>query len=134
MYERSEFGGGWGDARPYMHGLYRRLAGIAVAAMPNPGPQRAVDGVSGGRGIDDTSGHDDEALRATAAEFVQASDAIHETHGSTAVHGGIGGSTVTAHCAYVCDHPGHVIAQDRFDKARYELGAALVAARSGGTR
>jgi hypothetical protein len=31
--------------------------------MPNPGPQRAVDVVSGGGGIDDTSGHDDEALR-----------------------------------------------------------------------
>jgi hypothetical protein len=53
----------WDDETESVRDLFRGYARAAVAAMPNPGPQRAVDGVSGGGGTDDTSGHGDEALR-----------------------------------------------------------------------
>ena len=60
-------------------------------------------------------------LKALIIEYMDAERSLHEVHGSTAVHGGIGGQTVTEHCAYVCPHQKHEAQQDRYEEARRAL-------------
>jgi hypothetical protein len=64
----------WDDETESVRDLFRGYARAAVAAMPNPGPQRAVDGGSGGGGIDGTS---DEASEVYSVTEIRAAFANH---------------------------------------------------------
>lgn len=48
-----------------------------------------------------------------------AENAIHRTYGSTSTcHGGAGGQTLTAHCAYTCHNPVHEADLESVHEAR----------------
>jgi len=54
-------------------------------------------------------------------EYVLTINNLHKMHGSTAVHGGIGGSAITAHCSWLCGHPNHQPELDRVYAATKRL-------------
>jgi len=67
--------------------------------------------------------------RALVAEFWDAEIAMHPVYGTTAgCSGGIGGATITEHCAHTCQSPKHDAARERFESARRSIWAWLQSA------
>lgn len=63
-----------------------------------------------------------DRVRELVAEFWQAEIEMHPVYGSTsACGGGIGGSTITEHCAHLCQSPKHDAARERFEAARVAI-------------
>lgn len=66
-----------------------------------------------------------DTLSQAAERFLLAAEALHSSHGSTSVHGGSGGTTLTTHCAYTCQHSGHQKVNAEYMDAAHALAKEL---------
>lgn len=66
-----------------------------------------------------------DTLSAAAERFLLAAEAIHSSSGSTAVHGGSGGMTITTHCTYTCHHSSHEKTNTEYMDAAHALSKEL---------
>lgn len=65
-------------------------------------------------------------VRAAIRELIQADLAMHPVYGNTsACSGGIGGASITAHCAELCPNPTHDAARERHETALRRLARWL---------
>ena len=68
----------------------------------------------------------DESVRAAIRELIEADWAMHPVYGNTsACSGGIGGASITAHCAELCPNAVHDAARERHEKAIRRLARWL---------
>jgi hypothetical protein len=68
----------------------------------------------------------DAVLRAAVRELIFAGVDMHPVYGNTAAcSGGIGGASVTAHCAELCPSPKHDAARERHEAAVRRLARWL---------
>lgn len=66
------------------------------------------------------------AVKVAVSELIQADLAMHPVYGNTsACSGGIGGASITAHCAELCPSPKHDAARDRHQEALRRLARWL---------
>lgn len=64
-------------------------------------------------------------LRQAIMGLLEMEQTIHRTHPNTAVHGGIGGQTLTPHCAWECMHPDHNRVKEQYTAALSEALTVL---------